>query len=316
MHTRTPSGRQGRLGIDVCAWVFALASLITAVNAGAQEIEPRSYSNIPIGMNFLVAVYAHAQGGVSMDPSVPLENADLSANSLILGYARSFEFFGQSAKFDVIVPYARTAGSADYLGDNRYRAMSSFTDSRFRVSVNFHGAPAVSLKEFASYKQDLILGASVQVMAPTGKYDADRLLNNGTNRWAVKPEFGASKAWGPWILEVALAGTYFFDNDDFFGGKHRSQDPLYALQGHLIHSFPSGIWVALDGTYFTGGRTTVDGVRSADMQRNTRGGVTVAVPINRQHSLKFAASSGFSARTGNNYDLYAVGWQYRWGGGM
>jgi len=31
--------------------------------------------------------------------------------------------------------------------------------------------------------------------------------------------------------------------------------------------------------------------------------------------FKFYASSGVSARTGNNYDLVGVAWQYRWGGG-
>ena len=69
-------------------------------------------------------------------------------------------------------------------------------DPRFRFSVNLYGAPSLSLQEFADYKQDLILGASLQVSAPLGQYDSSKLLNIGTNRWSIKPELGVSKAPG------------------------------------------------------------------------------------------------------------------------
>ncbi len=62
---------------------------------------------------------------------------------------------------------------------------------------HLYGAPALSLKEFASYQQDLIVGASVQVSIPSGQYDADKLVNIGSNRGFIKPELGLSKAWGP-----------------------------------------------------------------------------------------------------------------------
>ena len=39
-------------------------------------------------------------------------------------------------------------------------------------------------------------------------------------------------------------------------------------------------------------------------------------PLDARHSIKFYASSGASARTGNSYDLYGIAWQYRWGGGL
>ena len=127
---------------------------------------------------------------------------------------------------------------------------------------------------------------------------------------------GISKAVGPWTLEVAAAATLYTDNNDFFGGNTRSQDPLYSFQGHVIYSFRSGIWASLDVTYFTGGRTTINGARNNDLQENWRVGGTLAFPVNARNSIKLYASSGVSSRTGNDYDLIGIAWQVRWGGGL
>ena len=186
----------------------------------------------------------------------------------------------------------------------------------FRLSVNLAGAPAMGLAEFSHWKQDVIVGASVRVSPPWGQYDPDRLLNIGANRWTVKPEVGLSKAVGPWILEVQAAAMFFGDNDEFYGGSTRSQDPVYSVQTHVIRSFPAGRWLSVDLTWFTGGQSSIDGVRGDDLQRNWRAGATFAVPVDRLNSLKFSASSGVSARTGNNYDAIGVAWQHRWGGGL
>ena len=54
---------------------------------------------------------------------------------------------------------------------------------------------------FGPSATDLIVGASLQVSAPFGQYDNDRLVNIGTNRWSFKPESGISKALCQWTLE-------------------------------------------------------------------------------------------------------------------
>ena len=223
---------------------------------------------------------------------------------------------GSPAKFDAIVPYTWLSGTADYQGQPIERTVNGSANSMFRLSINLYGAPALPLKEFVDWEQDLIIGASLQVSAPWSQYDPSRIVNIGTNRWSFKPEIGISKAAGPWTLEAQAAATIFTDNDDFYGGNTRSQDPLYSLQGHVIYSLRSGIWVSVDATYFTGGRTTVNGVLNNDLQQNWRLGATLALPVDRLNSVKLYASSGVAARTGNNYDLIGIAWQYRWGGGL
>jgi hypothetical protein len=150
------------------------------------------------------------------------------------------------------------------------------------------------------------------VSAPTGQYDPSKLINLGTNRWAFKPELGFSQPWRRWWLE-AYAGVWLFtDNGDFFGGKRREQDPLGVAQAHLVRSFPSRIWAAFDATYYYGGETTVDGVANADRQKNSRIGVTLALPVVGTHSVKLAWAKGVTARVGSNLETLAVAWQYRW----
>jgi len=78
----------------------------------------------------------------------------------------------------------------------------------------------------------------------------------------------------------------------------------------------TGIWAALNGTYFTGGRTAVDGVEGDDLQKNSRAAITVALPVNRNHSVKLYASTGVSTRIGTDSDTIGIAWQYRWGGGL
>ena len=149
-----------------------------------------------------------------------------------------------------------------------------------------------------------------------GQYDDGKLINLGNNRWSFKPEMGISKAWGPWILEIAPSATFYTDNSDFNKSNNFAQEPLYAVETHLVYIIMPGMWLALDGTYFTGNRTSLNGVPADNKQSNTRTGLTFALPVDRTSSLKLYASGGTSTRTGNSFNAVGFAWQYRWGGGF
>jgi hypothetical protein len=172
------------------------------------------------------------------------------------------------------------------------------------------------LSEFTDYKQDLILTASLQVAAPLGQYDSSKIVNIMTNHWSVKPELGMSKAFGPLTFDLAVGVAFYTANGDFSDGHTREQAPLYSLQGHLIYNLGRGVWGAVDGTYYTGGRTTIDDVEGEDLQKNSRVGITLSLPVNKYNSIKLPASTGVSTRTGSNFDALRIAWQYCWGGGL
>jgi hypothetical protein len=296
----------------LCAFVF----LSEFSGLYAQDLEPRAYTNIPVGINFLVAGYAYSSGGVLFDPAVPLENAHINIHGSVFAYARSIKVGQMSGKVDMIVPYAWLSGTADFQGQPASREVSGFADPRVRMSVNFIGAPALPLSGFKDYKQDLVVGASLQVCLPLGQYDPDKLVNIGTNRFSFKPELGFSKTMGHIQLELTGGATFYTVNNDFYQGKTQSQDFIGSLQGHFEYNFKRGIWAAIDGTYYWGGSTTIDGVEGNNLQKNTRLGCTLALPVSLHQSLKLYFSTGVSTRTGSDFDLIGVVWQYRWGGGI
>jgi hypothetical protein len=297
--------------------LFAVPVLASgATLAQAQSIEPRAYSAAPTGLNFVIAGVAETTGGLSFDTSVPLTDPDLKVRTAIFAYARTLDLWGRPGKVDVIAPVNSLRGDALYRGAPIERNVDGFGDPLVRVSVILYGARAMTPAQFRAFKQDVLVGVSLQVSPPLGQYDGDRLINLGSHRWSFKPEVGVSKAAGPWIAELKGAATIFTDNNDFFGGGSRTQKPLYSLQANAIYNFKPGVWASLDGTYYTGGRSTVNRSLNNDLQRNWRVGATLAMPLTSQQSIKFYASKGVSARTGNNFDLIGIAWQYRWASGL
>ena len=293
-----------------------IALLFVAAQAQAGEIEPRAYVNTPVGINFLLTGYAYSDGGLSTEASSPIKDAQIKMHTGVLAYARALDVWGKSGKIDVILPYSDLSGSATVAGQPRERNVSGLNDPRLRFSVNFYGAPAMSLQEFTNYQQDLIIGTSIQVSAPLGQYDADKLVNLGNNRWFVKPDIGISKAWGPLAIELSTGVFFFSKNNDFFGGSTLEQDPVSSTQLHITYNFGRGVWAALSGTCDYGGRTTIDGMQNDDLQNNSRAGATLAVPVNRNNSIKLFTSNSVHTSAGSDFSLVGIVWKYRWGDGL
>jgi hypothetical protein len=282
----------------------------------AQSIEPHAYSPAPVGTNFLVLAAAKARGPLEADPALPLSDIDLNVKGVLFGYSRTFGIVGKSAKIDFVVPYGELTGKATFLAMPVERRVTGFSDPSARITVLFHGAPAMTMAQFRTYRQDWLIGASVQFTVPVGKYDRDKLLNLGSNRWTIKPELGVSKRWGKWTLEGAAGLTFFKTNVSFLGHHRRSQKPIYSAQAHMIYEFAPGAWIAANLSYFDGGESSIDGIGKGGLQRNWRTGLIAAVPLSSHVSIKANASGGVSQRTGAKFNLYGLALQYRWGPGI
>lgn len=293
----------------------ALFLALLAVSASAQVLEPRLYRNAPLGLNAIVVGYTYSRGNVQLDPSLPIQGVEGHSSLMPIGYVRTIGLFGRSAKVDVVVPVSWGHFEGFLEGAFRTRDLGGIGDPSVRLAVNLAGAPALDAKDFGSYRQGTILGASFQVQAPIGSYQSDQLLNLGTNRWMFRPEVAVSHQTGAWFFELAATVWFFSDNTDFFGGNLLEQQHLSAIKGYVIHSFGRrGLWVAANFGYGTGGKTLVNGEPKNTYQKNWRFGLTASIPLARRHHLRAFVFSGVRQRVGTDDDVFGLAYQFTWMG--
>ena len=298
--------------IDVRAVLVTWLLTVGFAAVYAQDVEPRAYSRAPIGAKTVVMSYGFQYGDVLTDSALPISDVDIKLNSGILGYAHTFGIFRKQANLAVAIPYFHGWAKGTVFEEQLEVRRSGLGDARLRFTAMLRGAPALDRKEFASAKPKTLIGISVSVSAPTGQYDPRRLVNLGSNRWAFKPEVGISKPIGKWTVELASGVWLFTDNKDYFGGFKRKQDPLFSFQAHTSYTIRPRMWVAIGGTYFSGGKTTVNSIANADQKSNSRIGATFAYPLTGRQSLKFAWMRGLVTRFGTDMNFYGIGWQYTW----
>jgi hypothetical protein len=280
-------------------------------DALAQDLEPRSYTNLPIGQTFAVVGVARAEGDLTLTSTSPLQDAELTVDGLVVAMAHTFALAGDSAKVDLVGTRYCYQGDGKFNGEAVGVDRCEYSDPAMRLTWNFYGAPATTLEEFGRIKPGLVVGTSLQVNAPVGTYHSEHLINAGANRWVVRPGLGMSYVLGDWFIDASSSVRIFEDNDNFFNGNKLEQDPLYQAEIHLVYNLKKGRWLALDANYFVGGETSKNGVKSDDRQENSRLGLTFSTPITAHHSIKLVASRGVVTRVGNKFDTYGIFWQYR-----
>ncbi len=280
----------------------------------AQELVPAAYTPAPYGVNLLSVAATHNNGDISFDPAAPISDVNAQIGFVSLGYARTFSFAGRSANAGIILPQVIGDLKGLYLGEPASAHRSGLGDLALRFSVNLLGAPAMSPKEFRSFKPGTMIGASIVVRAPTGQYNPDKLINLGANRWAFKPEVGLVHVMNKWAVDAYLGGWFFSDNSDFFGGATKEQKPFLSTEFHVRYLFKPGLWASLDTNFWRGGQTTVNGTTNDDLQSNSRVGATVSMRLGAHHALRFAASRGAITRIGGDFGSVGISYNYSWFG--
>jgi|SRR5215831_1902114 len=295
---------------------FAVFFLAFASACWTQDLAPRAYIITPIHTNAVTVASSFLDGQLLFDGSIPITGAKAKAAVPVVSLFHSFRFFGRTANFAASLPYGVMHFRGTVADVERTADRSGLLDSSFRLSVNLKGGPAMDIRDYAKWRQKLIIGASIRVVPPTGQYDPTKLVNLGANRWSFKPEVGLSRRWGYWVLDT-YAGVWFHTtNHDFFTGTNsQSQSPIFAFEGHLSYDVKPRLWASLDGNFWVGGTTTLNGVENpSTQQRNSRVGGTMSVPITQHQSFKFSYNYGAYIKYGGNFHNVSVGWQYSWRG--
>jgi hypothetical protein len=284
--------------------------------AHAQELEPRAYRPLPIGLHFGLLVYSYSTGNVVVDPTTPVSGLDLEVSTLTAGYLTTFPLFNGSSAFSITLPYVVRATGSGTLEDALIEGTRSGpADLRLRLTHLVIGGAAERLAEFAPQRHRRTVGIGLTMSAPTGDYRRDRVVNAGANRWGFKPEVGTTIQRGRWINEIALGVWLFTTNHDGPFGLDKTQNPLGSLQFHFSYNFKNGMWLSIDGNYFAGGAAMVEGFEPVNRERNSRIGLTLSIPLSRKDSIKIAGHTGAFTRAGVDFDVGILAYQRMLAGG-
>jgi hypothetical protein len=304
---------------------YKLAWLLVAVGCWlpglqAQDLAPRAYVITPLHSNAVIVTYGFYDGALLFNGVVPISNATGKYNVPVLSYYHSFNMFGHSANVTASLPYGvgKFTGDLVKVPEGIYR--SGLLDSTYRLAVNLKGGPSLAPTEFHKWHQKTLIGVSLKVVAPTGQYDETKLINWGANRWVFKPELGYSERWAKIVLDVYGGVAFFTTNPNFFdhnsfapGTQEQSQRPIGTFEGHLSYDWNLRTWVSLDGNFWFGGTTSLNGIADrATRQLGSRIGATGSVKLDKHQSLKISYSNGAYIRVGGDYQSVSVAWQYSW----
>jgi hypothetical protein len=299
----------------LCFILLTLAVLHCPDRAFAQFSDPRAYENTATGTNQIELGYAYAHGDTSIDTSVIVTGAQLDLHQGMIGYTRYFGWLHRLMWVEAGVPAARLAGSIT--GTNVRRSTAGAGDSSYGLGMLLRGGAALSPTQFADYTPRTTLGVSFTATAPTGSYDADRILNLGADRWSLKPEIALSHPFGPaqkWVFD-AYANVYFYtDNTSYQGREILRQEPLPGLEGHISYSFNDRVWSSVDSRYSFRAATIVNGVNQDNPQQNFILGTETNIALTSHNSLVVAVGKALTHRNGPAVTGVSLRYDYTWGG--
>lgn len=290
-------------------WLLILC-IVSYKNAYSQEVDPRAYANLPKDMNVVVAAYAYAKGHILTDPSLPVENFNITTNNIAIGYLHTFAVAKKLARVSFAIPFTAMSGRLKFNGDDTSGTRTGFGDMRIRLGINLIGSSALSIKEFNKYSQKTIIGISLITSIPTGQYYDDKLVNIGSNRWGFKPEIGASKRFKRFYTDGYIGAWLFTNNTHYQVNKVLKQDPVFSFQLHGSYYFKNRMWVGLNSTWFNGGKTYIDDAAYGNLLDHWRLGATWSVSFAKKHVVKLQYHMSVYAKAGSNYKLLALSYQY------
>jgi len=281
-------GNPRRIGI--CSMLGCAATLLSCSPAFAQELEPRRWSQLPIGQNFANFTYAHSKGDIAFDPTLGIEDATVEMDTVVAGYVRSFEMVGKSARIEVRQAWQVGRWDGHVNGVPTSVERDGLADTIVRLAVNLIGAPPLAGRDYAAYRTthetETIVGAAVAVQVPTGEYFDDRLINLGNNRFMIRPQLGVQHRRRNWTFEITGMAWIYTDNESFFNGNRLAQDPFFTLDGTAIYSFKSGIWASVSGGVGIGGRTEINGLANDDRKKDTSWAISAGFPFSRSVGVR------------------------------
>lgn len=268
--------------------LFVIFFYTSKINS--QDIEPRRWTPMPLGVHAIGGGYIHTFGNLIFDPVLQAEDVSMTINAGAISYVQPLKIGKKLGRIDVLIPYANAEWNGLLRGIPTTVSRTGFSDPRIRFSMNLIGPPATDTKGMLEYYKEhpknTMFGASIAITFPFGQYAGDRLLNLGQNRFVIRPQLGMVHNWGLWSYELTASVFLYTVNSDFFNNQERKQDPTFAIQTHLIKRFKNRMWASVSAGYGLGGQSIVNSQPNNDERGDFLGSLAIGIPITKKQSLK------------------------------
>ena len=275
---------RGRWG----ALLVAILTVGVAAHAHAQDDGPRVYQLVPAGAQVFTAFAVAKRGNEGPEPGEVTPGSETDNNLLVFRWAGTFDWGGRAVTPFVIAP----TGQVKVAQGAASHTSSGFGDAQIGATLGLIGQPALSREAYAAFAPTFSMSLLGRVFFPTGAYSREAPVNLGANRFAYQLGLPTTFLFGhsygdPRLttLELLPTVTFYEANDAPFAGSRRTQDPLFSLEGHLIHNFSRRVWASADVLLRTGGETATDGGANHDPVRGWSAGASVAFPLTRAATL-------------------------------
>jgi len=289
---------------------FITLSLMSG-GSQAQGEGPLVYPMVPIGTHSLSLTQMNMASNMNFSGSILVPGAEIESDITAINYNRFFAVGDRFAEIWVTGIVGSVEGElygtpiGTVSGDT-----SGMSDPYFAMRVGLIGAPALEPEEFVKYRQGFQLHALVGLTPAWGDYDDDKPLNLGTNRWSLRlglpmviPFQQASK---PTRLELVPSLYIYGDNDEPFRADSREQDPLFVVEGHLIHNFTPKIWGGLGLRYQKGGETETDGIADNNEIDQLGGDLELGYKFNNSWQAFVTYGEVLSENDGSESDMWRM----------
>lgn len=209
-----------------------------------------------------------------------------------------YEIGGMTTATNLLVPFGSVSVDGAAVGNTNTSA-SGMADPVLNQAIWLVNKPdQLSWATFSTF-----------VTVPCGQYDNDKLVNLGSNRWAIKPEFSMTRGIGTkgTFLEMLVNGEFYTKNDEYGAGKvDLKQDTLYTFETHLVQHLAPETFVSLDYFYHTGGETKVAGVKQDNKHKDHALQFTLAHMITEKTQLMLKYKSDLKVNNGPKTNTFGL----------
>jgi hypothetical protein len=262
------------------------------------QVPPRFYWKTLSNANAVPLIAETLSGNTNpFDPAhMVTAGANINATIALAGYARTFTLKNRSAMAAVILPMGRLSGEVTAAGKAFSQSSRGFGDPMIEFDLNLLGPKAQkNIPDVVRYEPKFSLDVLADLAFPIGEYNSSQPLNLGQNRWYGR--VGAPVLWqlGPWVpgrrttLEF-LPALWMFGTNNNYVGQTMKTDPIFQVDGHLTRDLTENFWGSFDGTWFYGGKATINGV-AGEKLNNLGFGLTLGYQINDNLGLTFGYKS-------------------------